>query len=66
MSAAFDPILGRYLRLEIGDQAQRLYVQEACGGIPVLCLHTVGAEPSLGIAPIIVAELGRIITAIWG
>ena len=44
MSAEFDPILGRYLRLSIGGRAQRIYVEEAGSGIPLLCLHTAGAD----------------------
>lgn len=44
MSVKFDPIIGRYLRLDIGGRAQRIYVEEAGSGIPLLCLHTAGAD----------------------
>lgn len=44
MSVKFDPIIGRYLRLEIGGRAQRIYVEEAGSGIPLVCLHTAGAD----------------------
>ena len=44
MTAAFDPITGRYLRLEIGGRAHRVYIEEAGEGIPLLCLHTAGAD----------------------
>jgi pimeloyl-ACP methyl ester carboxylesterase len=44
MSPAFDPITGRYLRLDIAGRAHRIYVEEAGEGIPVLCLHTAGAD----------------------
>lgn len=44
MSARFDPIIGRYLRLDLGGRAHRLYVEEAGQGIPLLCLHTAGAD----------------------
>lgn len=44
MSQAFDPITGRYLRLDLGGRAQRLYVEESGEGIPLLCLHTAGAD----------------------
>ncbi|KGF68422.1 alpha/beta hydrolase [Hoeflea sp. BAL378] len=44
MSAKFDPILGRYLRLDIGGRAHRIYVEEAGSGLPLLCLHTAGAD----------------------
>lgn len=44
MSPQFDPITGRYLRLDIGGEPHRLYVEEAGAGIPLLCLHTAGAD----------------------
>ena len=44
MTAAFDPITGRYLRLDIGGRAHRVYIEEAGEGIPLLCLHTAGAD----------------------
>lgn len=44
MSAAFDPIVGRYLRLDIDGRAHRVYVEEAGAGMPLLCLHTAGAD----------------------
>ena len=44
MSARFDPIIGRYLRLDLGGRPHRLYVEEAGEGIPLLCLHTAGAD----------------------
>ncbi|MFN4088292.1 MAG: alpha/beta fold hydrolase [Alphaproteobacteria bacterium] len=40
----FEPIVGRYLRCEIGGRPHRLYVEEAGAGIPLLCLHTAGAD----------------------
>jgi pimeloyl-ACP methyl ester carboxylesterase len=40
----FEPIIGRYLRLTIGGRAHRLYVEEAGQGVPLLCLHTAGAD----------------------
>jgi pimeloyl-ACP methyl ester carboxylesterase len=39
-----EPIVGRYLRLEIGGRPQRLYFEEAGEGIPLVCLHTAGAD----------------------
>jgi pimeloyl-ACP methyl ester carboxylesterase len=42
--AEFEPILGRYLALECGGLRYRLYVEEAGQGIPLLCLHTAGAD----------------------
>ncbi len=40
----FEPVVGRYLRCEIGGRQHRLYVEEAGEGIPLLCLHTAGAD----------------------
>jgi pimeloyl-ACP methyl ester carboxylesterase len=42
--AEFEPILGRYLALDCGGLRYRLYVEEAGEGIPLLCLHTAGAD----------------------
>lgn len=44
MNSRFDPILGRYLRVAIGGREQRVYVEEAGTGIPIVCLHTAGAD----------------------
>jgi pimeloyl-ACP methyl ester carboxylesterase len=40
----FEPAVGRYLRLDIAGRSHRLYVEEAGAGIPLLCLHTAGAD----------------------
>lgn len=39
-----EPIVGRYLNLELEGQAHRMYFEEAGEGIPLLCLHTAGAD----------------------
>ena len=44
MSATFEPITGRYLQLELGGEPHRVYVEEAGSGIPLVCLHTAGAD----------------------
>lgn len=44
MSAVFEPITGRYLRLDLLGKPHRLYVEEAGVGIPLLCLHTASAD----------------------
>ncbi|MBV9565833.1 MAG: alpha/beta hydrolase [Bradyrhizobium sp.] len=44
MTATFEPIIGRYLRLELLGRPHRLYVEEAGRGTPLLCLHTAGAD----------------------
>jgi pimeloyl-ACP methyl ester carboxylesterase len=43
-SPRFEPIVGRYLHLDLLDRAHRLYVEEAGQGIPLLCLHTAGSD----------------------
>ena len=44
MSPRFEPIIGRYLNLDLLGKPHRLYVEEAGQGIPLLCLHTAGAD----------------------
>jgi pimeloyl-ACP methyl ester carboxylesterase len=44
MSAAIEPIVGRYLRLEVAGVAHRIYFEEAGSGIPLVCLHTAGSD----------------------
>jgi len=40
----FEPIVGRYLTVPIDGEACRVYIEEAGAGIPLLCLHTAGAD----------------------
>jgi pimeloyl-ACP methyl ester carboxylesterase len=44
MRPRFEPIMGRYLNLDLLDRPHRLYVEEAGRGIPLLCLHTAGSD----------------------
>ena len=44
MSVQVEPVIGRYLRLEIGGVPHRVYVEEAGQGVPLLCLHTAGSD----------------------
>ena len=44
MPAELEPIVGRYLRLEIGGRPHRIYFEEAGQGIPLVCLHTAGCD----------------------
>ncbi len=44
MIPRFEPITGRYLNCELLGEPHRLYVEEAGQGIPLLCLHTAGAD----------------------
>ena len=39
-----EPITGRYLNVVVESRAQRIYVEEAGQGRPILCLHTAGAN----------------------
>ncbi|MEL6373143.1 MAG: alpha/beta hydrolase [Pseudomonadota bacterium] len=42
--AVFEPITARYARIEIEGVAHRVFIEEAGTGIPLLCLHTAGAD----------------------
>lgn len=44
MNAALEPIVGRYLTVDIGGKPCRVYFEEAGEGIPLVCLHTAGAD----------------------
>ena len=44
MTPEFEPITGRYLRLDIGGRPHRVYWEEAGAGIPLVCLHTAGSD----------------------
>jgi len=44
MTARFEPIIGRYMHLDLLGRPHRLYVEEAGEGTPLLCLHTAGAD----------------------
>jgi hypothetical protein len=44
MSAQFEPVLGRYMHLELFGLKHRIYVEEAGEGTPLLCLHTAGSD----------------------
>jgi pimeloyl-ACP methyl ester carboxylesterase len=39
-----EPIVGRYMHLSLNGQLHRVYVEEAGAGVPLLCLHTAGAD----------------------
>src|ERR1700740_3032640 len=42
--AEFEPIVGRYLGLEIEGASYRVHIEEAGQGVPLLCLHPAGAD----------------------
>ena len=44
MTAQFEPIIGRYMHLDLFGRKHRIYVEEAGEGAPLLCLHTAGAD----------------------
>ena len=41
---AFEPIIGRYMHLDLFGRQHRIYVEEAGEGTPLLCLHTAGSR----------------------
>ena len=40
----FEPIEGRYVHLPLGGRPHRLYFEAAGQGVPLVCLHTAGAD----------------------
>ena len=44
MTPYIEPITGRYLHLAIDGRSHRIYFEEAGEGIPLVCLHTAGAD----------------------
>jgi pimeloyl-ACP methyl ester carboxylesterase len=44
MTTPFEPVVGRYMPLDLSGRRHRLYVEEAGAGTPLLCLHTAGAD----------------------
>ena len=44
MTPRFEPVAGRYLRIDLLGKPHRAYVEEAGQGIPLLCLHTAGSD----------------------
>jgi pimeloyl-ACP methyl ester carboxylesterase len=41
---SIEPIVGRYLRLDLNGRPHRIYFEEAGQGIPLVCLHTAGSD----------------------
>ena len=44
MNPMLEPITGRYVRFDLAGRSYRVYFEEAGQGIPLLCLHTAGAD----------------------
>jgi pimeloyl-ACP methyl ester carboxylesterase len=42
--ADLEPITGRYVRMAVEGRAHRVYFEEAGQGLPLVCLHTAGAD----------------------
>ena len=40
----YEPIIGRYFSIGIDGIEHRIFVEEAGRGLPILCLHTAGAD----------------------
>ena len=45
-TSTIEPIVGRYVHVEIENEPYRVYFEEAGEGIPLVCLHTAGAHSS--------------------
>ena len=39
-----EPVVGRYVHVRVAGSSQRVYFEEAGAGIPLVCLHTAGAD----------------------
>ncbi len=39
-----EPIIGRYISVDVAGSSYRVYFEEAGEGLPLLCLHTAGAD----------------------
>jgi hypothetical protein len=44
MTGHIEPIVGRYIHVEIDGEMHRIYFEENGAGIPLLCLHTAGSD----------------------
>lgn len=44
MTMEYEPIVGRYIHFNIDGKKCRVYFEEAGQGIPMICLHTAGAD----------------------
>jgi len=42
--AELEPIAGRYVRMTLAGRPHRVYFEEAGQGLPLVCLHTAGAD----------------------
>jgi pimeloyl-ACP methyl ester carboxylesterase len=44
MNGQIEPMIGRYVHVDIGGETHRIYFEENGAGIPLVCLHTAGSD----------------------
>ena len=44
VAIAYEPAVGRYINIEVEGRNNRVYVEQAGEGTPLLCLHTAGSD----------------------
>ena len=44
MTGHIEPMVGRYVHVEIDGEMHRIYFEENGAGIPLVCLHTAGSD----------------------
>jgi len=44
MNGQIEPMIGRYVHVDIGSEMHRIYFEESGAGIPLVCLHTAGSD----------------------
>ena len=44
MSAQIEPVVGRYVHMDYAGRRHRVYFETAGSGVPLVCLHTAGAD----------------------
>lgn len=44
MTGFIEPVIGRYVHVEIENEVNRIYFEENGSGIPLVCLHTAGSD----------------------
>jgi pimeloyl-ACP methyl ester carboxylesterase len=44
MTGRIEPMIGRYVHVDIGGEVHRVYFEENGRGIPLVCLHTAGSD----------------------
>ena len=44
MNGVIEPIVGRYVHVDIDGEMYRIYFEESGTGIPLVCLHTAGSD----------------------